>query len=214
MYKRFSGLSAGSGLFFLALATLFFPGFDPPRSMAQTCSALAAGPAQKAAIAPNTPTVAPEPLGIDLAVLKGLAPVSILASTYAGAAALGANYTVTGSVATGAIRQPTLLPFPEQQQQALRDVFITQSNLAELADGLGTTLGAAYLARAHYIDRSHCTDLSQAVADVIAYANATTGTHANAGKYLFANATTDGTTPVAPETLAILKAINGQTDVF
>jgi hypothetical protein len=214
MHERFSGLSAGSGLFFLALATLLFPGFDPPRSMAQTCSAIAASPSQRAVVAPNTPTKAPEPLAIDLAVLKGLAPVTILAKTYAGAAALGANYTVTGGIASGAVRQSTLLPFPEQQQQALRDVFITQANLAELADGLGTTLGSAYLARAHYIDRSHCTDLSQAVADVIAYANATTGAHANAGKYLFANGTTNGTTPVSPKASAILTDIGGQTDVF
>jgi hypothetical protein len=163
---------------------------------------------------PSQNAPAPTPRPADLAVLKGLAPVTTLASTYAGAAALGANYTVTGSIATGAIRQPTLLPFPEQQQQALRDVFITQANLAELADGLGTTLGAAYLARAHYMDRSHCTDLSQPIADVIAYANATSGVHSNAGKYFFANATTDGTTPVSPEAMAILKDISGQTDMF
>ena len=187
MQERFSGpnarRSAGGGLFCLALATLLVSGFNPPLSIAQTCSTMTAmaGPIQKAANPQNKNTGTPEPLAIDLAVLKGLAPVTILANTYAGAAALGANYTVTGSIATGAIRQATLLPFPEQQQLALRDVFITQANLAELADGLGTTLGAAYLARAHYIDRSHCTDLSQPVADVIAYANATTGTHSNAG---------------------------------
>jgi hypothetical protein len=45
------------------------------------------------------------------------------------------------------------LPFAEQQQHALRDAFITNLNLAELADGLGTTLGSAYLARFHYIDQ-------------------------------------------------------------
>jgi PAP2 superfamily len=178
-------------------------------SLAQTCSTMAMpSPIQKPA------TAQAPPLAIDLAVLRGLAPVTTLASNYAGAAALGANYTVTGGIASGAVRQATLLPFAAQQQQALRDVFITQANIAELADGLGTTLGAAYVARAHYIDRSHCTDLSQAVADVIAYANATTGTHSNEGKYFFANATTDGTTPVSSQALAILKEIGGQTDVF
>lgn len=55
----------------------------------------------------------------DMSALKGLAPVSVLSNTGAGKAALGANYTVTGGVQRGEIRQPTLLPFAEQQQQAL-----------------------------------------------------------------------------------------------
>src|SRR5580698_5100775 len=70
----------------------------------------------------------------DMAALKGLAPVTVLSKTDAGKAALGANYTVTGGIQTGAITQPTLLPFPEQQQQALRDVSITSGNLEQLAD--------------------------------------------------------------------------------
>ncbi|MBV8192686.1 MAG: hypothetical protein JO339_36050 [Alphaproteobacteria bacterium] len=78
----------------------------------------------------------------------------------AGKAALASNYTVTGGIQTGVIRQPTLLPFAEQQQ-ALRDAFITDGNLAQLADGLGTTLGAAYLAGAHYLDRERFTSISE-----------------------------------------------------
>ncbi len=151
---------------------------------------------------------------MDMAVLKGLAPVSALSATSAGKAALAANYTVTGGIQTGAIRQPTLLPFEEQQQQALRDAFITDGNLAELADGLGTTLGAAYLARAHYTDRNRFTSLSQAIANVIAYANATTASDSNAGKYFFANGTTDGKTPVSPDAAAIFKDIGGSPDAF
>ncbi len=211
-----AGRFAGSGVICFALATVLVTGFHASPSFAQTCSAMAVGaaPAGRTVTPPAKNAVAPPFPAIDLAVLKGLAPVSILAKTPAGLAALGANYTVTGSIASGAIRQATLLPFPQQQQQALRDVFITGSNLAELADGLGTTLGAAYLARAHYIDRTHCSDLSQPLADVIAYTNATTAAHSNAGKYFFANATTDGTTPVPPEATAILNAIGGQTDVF
>ena len=80
----------------------------------------------------------------NMAALKGLAPVSALSNSTDGKAALGSNFTVTGGIQTGAIRQPTLLPFAEQQQQALRDAFITDGNLVELTDGLGTTLGAAY----------------------------------------------------------------------
>src|ERR1700722_20011926 len=150
----------------------------------------------------------------DMAALKGLAPVTVLAKTPEGAAALAANYTVTGGIQTGAIRQSTLLPFAEQQQQALKDAFITAANLAQLSDGLGTTLGAAYLARAHCGDRTHCANLSQPLADVIAYANATSGINSNSGKYFFANTTTDGKTPVSAEAMEILKAIGGDTDVF
>jgi PAP2 superfamily len=150
----------------------------------------------------------------NIAVLKGLAPVSALSSTPDGRAALAANFTVTGGIETGAIRQPTLLPFAEQQQQALRDAFITDGNLAQLADGLGTTLGAAYQARAHYLDRRRFTSVSDAVAKVIAYANSTSGSDSNAGKYFFANATTNGKKPASDEATAIFKNVGGAPDPF
>jgi membrane-associated phospholipid phosphatase len=150
----------------------------------------------------------------DLATMRGLAPVTVLSKTPEGIAALAANFTVTGGIQTGAISQPTLLPFAEQQQQALRDAFITDANLAQLADGLGTTLGAAYVARAHAIDRSHSTSLSQAVANLIAYADATASTNSTSAKYFFGNGTTNGTVPVSTEAMAILKEMGGHTDIF
>ncbi len=150
----------------------------------------------------------------NMAVLRGLAPVSALAKAPAGRAALGSNYAVTGGVQTGALRQSLLLPFAEQQGQALRDAFITDGDLAELADGLGTTLGAAYSARAHYLDREHFTNLSPALADLIAYTNTTTGSDSNSGKYFFANGTKDGKAPVSDEALAIFKGVNGAPDPF
>lgn len=150
----------------------------------------------------------------NLPVLKGLAPVAVLANTYAGRAALASNFSVTGGIQTGAIRQPTLLPFADQQQQALKDTFITDGDLAQLADGLGTTLGAGYQARAHYDDRDHFTSISQGVADLIAYTNATTGADSNAGKYFFANLTLDGKAPVSDEAAAILKGNGGAPDPF
>ncbi|MDX7950750.1 phosphatase PAP2 family protein [Lichenihabitans sp. Uapishka_5] len=165
----------------------------------------------------QTPFIAATPhtaQGYSLPVLKGLASVSVLLNSYDGKAALGANYIVTGGIQTGTVRQATLLPFAEQQGQALRDAFITDGNLAQLADGLGTTLGSAYVARAHYRDRSSFTNLSPAVADLIAYANAVTGTDSNAGKYFFANGTTDGKKAVTDEALQILKDNTGTTDVF
>ncbi len=150
----------------------------------------------------------------NMAVLKGLAPVSALSNDYAGKAALSANYAVTGGIQTGAIRQPTLFPFPDQQQQALRDAFITDGNFSQLADGLGTTLGGAYQAKAHYVDRTRFTNISKAVADVIAYANSTSAEDSNAGKYFFANGTTNGKAPVSPEAAAILKDVKGAPDMF
>jgi hypothetical protein len=150
----------------------------------------------------------------DMAALKGLAPVAALSNSAAGEAALGANYAVTGGIQTGTIAQPTLLPFAEQQQQALRDAFITKGNLAQLADGLGSTLGAAYVARAHYIDRAKFTSVSQSVANLMAYANTTSGTNSNSAKYFFANGTTDGTKPVSVEAAEIFKRNAGSPDPF
>jgi len=150
----------------------------------------------------------------DMAALKGLAPVSVLAKTPQGKAALASNYTVTGGIQTGAIRQSTLLPFAGQREQALQDAFIAGDNLADLADGLGTTLGAAYVARAHYTDQSHFTSISQSVADVIAYATEVSAINSNSGKYFFANATTDGKAPVSAEAMDIYKENGGETDIF
>ena len=150
----------------------------------------------------------------NIVVLKGLAPSTVLRQSTDGRAALAANFTVTGGIQTGAIRQPTLLPFSYQKLQALKDAFITDGNLAQLADGLGTTLGATYTARAHYKDRRNFTNVSQSIADLIAYTNATTREDSNSAKYYFANETTDGRTPVSNDALEILQRIGGTPDVF
>ena len=161
-----------------------------------------------------TPLAGPAESAPSPPVLTGLAPITVLSKTAAGRAALGGNYAVTGGIQTGMVRQPTLLPFADQQQQALRDAFITDGDLSELADGLGTTLGAAYQARAHYIDRERYTNVSPALADLIAYTNAITGSDSNAGKYFFANGTTDGKAPVSEEAAAILRDNGGTFDPF
>ena len=150
----------------------------------------------------------------DLAVLKGLAPATVLPATPEGTAVLSANYTLTGGIQTGAITQATLLPLVEQRQQALQDVFITWGNVAQLADGLGTTLGAAYVARAHYLDRTRFTSISAATADLISYTLSTTSSHAGVAKYFFANGTVDGRVPAAPDALALIPAPGGQTDFY
>jgi hypothetical protein len=134
----------------------------------------------------------------------------VLGKSADGRAALAANFAVTGGIQTGVIRQPTLLPFRDQQHQTLKDAFITDGDLAQLADGLGTTLGSTYMARAHYKDREHFTNVSQSFADLVVYTNGTTRDDSNAAKYFFANLTTDGKTPVSEEAAAI----GGASDVF
>ena len=147
-------------------------------------------------------------------VLQGLAAVTTLPNTPAGQSALGANYAVTAGIQNGMIRQTTLLPFAEQQQQALKDAFITGGDFAQVADGLGTTLGGAYVARAHYVDRTHFTNISPKVAAVIAYANGVSGNDSNAGKYLFANGTTEGKTAVSEDLKKLVTGVKGHFDVF
>lgn len=163
----------------------------------------------------------------DLNALELLAPVTILQPPpqnsqpipnhpLGGYAALGANFVVTGGIQTGAIQLPTLLPFAAQQQQALKDVFITSANFAQLSDGLGTTLGSAYLARAHYVDRNdkNATNLTPLVARVIAYAYSTTQANATAGKFFFANETTNGTNKVSRAAQDIMTKFKGAPDMF
>jgi hypothetical protein len=155
----------------------------------------------------------------NLAALEGLAPVSALQNTAAGKAALAANLAATGAIQGGTARQPALLPFPAQQQQALRDAFITGGNARELADGLGSTLGAIYQDRVGYTSAddgqaSSFTNISPAIALLIAYANATTRADSDSGKYFFANATLDNKEPVSATALAILQKLDGTTDIF
>jgi len=161
-----------------------------------------------------TAALADPPSPATLTALRGLAPATALSNSEAGRAALAANFSVTGGVQTGAIRQPTLMPFPLQQEQALRDAFIAAHNLTDLADGLGTTLGAAYQARAHYLDRQRFTNMSKPVADAINYAEAVALGDAGAGKFFFANGTLDNHTPAPPEATAIFQEVNGAPDPF
>jgi membrane-associated phospholipid phosphatase len=162
---------------------------------------------------------APAQSPTNLAVLQGLVPVSTLTNTAAGKAALAANLTVTASIQDGSARQPLLLPFPEQQQQALRDAYITDGNAYELADGLGTALSRAYWSRVTFQSANDgkttsFTSLSPAVALFIAYTNATTRSDSNAAKYFFGNETTDGKTAVAADVAAIMTKAKGAPDVF
>jgi hypothetical protein len=152
----------------------------------------------------------------NLAALAGLAPVSTLQDTPAGRAALAANLTITGAIQNGTAHQPTLMPFEAQQQQALRDAFVTGSNAYALADGLGSTLGTAYQSATRQDDGKtfRPASLSPAVARVIAYASATERSDSGMAKFFFANGTLDGQATVSADALAILKAVHGTTDIF
>jgi hypothetical protein len=151
--------------------------------------------------------------------LRGLAPVSALGNTEAGRAALTANLIVTGRIQDGSARQPTLLPFAEQQQQAMRDAFITWGNADQLADGLGSELSAIYRAHTSYISTddgktSHFTNVSSAIGKLMAYSSATAEADSGAAKYFFANGTLGKATPAPNTVRAILTEFDGTTDVF
>jgi hypothetical protein len=213
----------------LCIATILSPLPARSQCVQLALAAQPALPAQATQSAPAKRSAQDNLPPSDLAVLYGLAPVTALATPNAGytkQAALGANYAVTGGIQTGELRQPTLLPFAEQQQQALRDVSITTANLAQLADGLGTSLGAAYLARLHYLDRIRFSpppgektddfvpiDLTDLI-NLINYANTTTAHNSATAKYFFANATTDGNTLAPEEALAIFKNSERCPDMF
>jgi membrane-associated phospholipid phosphatase len=149
-----------------------------------------------------------------ISALAGLVGLATLGNDAAGKATLAGNYSVTGAIQSGAEAQPTLLPFAEQQQQALRDAFITGGNASQLADGLGTKLGGVYQAKAHYTGLKTFTSISPSVANLIAYTAGLSGADSNAGKFFFANGTTNGHMPASPGALAILKTADGTTDVL
>ncbi len=150
----------------------------------------------------------------NITALRGLAAVTALPNTPEGRAALAANLAITGDIQAGALAQPLLMPFPAQQQFAVRDCFITDGNAAALADGLGSTLAGAYQAKARYTDAVTFTSVTRSLADLIGYTNNVTRSDSGVGKYFFANGTTNGKRPVTASATAILTAIGGVTDVF
>ncbi|MGB6438341.1 MAG: phosphatase PAP2 family protein [Methyloceanibacter sp.] len=150
--------------------------------------------------------------------LEGLAPITALGNTDAGKAALASNFTITGDIQSGAAKQPLLLSFPGQQQQALRDAFIT-GVAYELADGLGSKLGPAYQTTTTHPPLDDCKNLRfasilPAVGRLIDFGNATSYSDSDAAKFFFANETRDGNEPASLEAQEILSAVNGTTDVF
>jgi len=169
------------------------------------------------------PCAAQAQSAVNLLALKGLAPFSTLLNTDAGKAALAANLKVTGDIQTGVSGQPALQPFPAQQEQALKDAYISGGNAYQLADGLGPKLGAAYQSLAGVTSTddggkgTKLTNISPAIGNLIGYSFALTGSDSNAGKFFFADAmqkTTGPAVPVSAAGMAIMTQIGGTTDVF
>ena len=132
---------------------------------------------------------------------------------------MATNLEITEAVQDGSAKQPLLLPFPEQQKQALRDAYITDGNAYELADGLGTGLSRAYWSLTTFQSSddgktSSFTSLSPAVALLIAYTNSITRSDSNSAKYFFGNETTDGKTAVSAEAAAVMVDAKGAPDIF
>jgi len=180
--------------------------------IAAVCAtALATGTSALAAYAATTLDVT------DRNVLEGLAPMA--SNNDAAKAARDSNLTVSGDIQSGKANQPLLLSFPDQQQQALRDAFL--SNVAyELADGLGSgeKLGGAY--RTNAIGPLRGADCEKstltidptlpAVASVMSFANATQRHNSDLAKYFFANETI----PAPAEAQDIMKRVSGTPNAF
>jgi hypothetical protein len=163
----------------------------------------------------------------NLIALKGLAPASALLNTPEGKAALVANLAITAKIQNGTSTLPSLEPFAQQQARALTDAVITGADGYELADGLGTRLGGAYQSltkcsppaklAAKPAAMPKCTNITPQLATLIGYSSALTGADSNSGKYFFANETVVTKTsaaPVSPAAMAIMKSVDGRTDIF
>jgi hypothetical protein len=186
-----------------------------PAAHAQTMAPAAMAPSTAPAAAPAVKT---RPHVI--VALKGLLPFATLPNSAAGKAALDANYEVTGAIQTGTASQPGLQPFPAQQAQALHDAFITLDNASNVADGLGTTLGNAYQAKATYsADKTTAPGkVAASVNALLTYSVTLTGKDASAGKFFFADAGfqkgQDKPQAQQPGELALLATDGGTTNVF
>jgi autotransporter-associated beta strand protein len=156
---------------------------------------------------------------INLNALQGLVPVSVLGNTAAGKAVLSSNYATTFAIQNGTDNQPLLLSFAAQEEKALQDATLTTTNAYQLSDALGTSLSQAYKSLTTYTSTNDgltvsSTNVSPAVANLIAYTYSISGSDSNAGKYFFANETTNGTTPVSNAAKNILTAAGGVTNVL
>jgi hypothetical protein len=157
-----------------------------------------------------------------LATLRGLVPFSTLVNTAAGRAALDDNYRVTAAIQHGTAGQPGLQAFQAQQEQALKDAWITDGNAFQLADGLGTSLGGSYQSLTGYTSTNDGIttsekNVSPIVAELLAKATDVSGADSASAKYFFGDAitlATKVTKPVADEGAAIMQTAGGSPDTY
>lgn len=164
-------------------------------------------------------------LAIDptLYVLAGVSAFGQLLSTPQGRAALAANHRITYAVQSGTDAQPLLLPFAEQQAQAIGDAFITSDNASGLADGLGSGTWNAYRTVFSYKTADggltwKATGSLPTVQALFSAAFGESGADSNASKYFLANggvATVEGCQAVVIDGAAELwKKPGMETDVY
>jgi hypothetical protein len=152
--------------------------------------------------------------------LEGLAPFSTLLETPAGKAVVAGNLYATGGVQNGTLGQPGLMPFAQQQAQALRDATITDANALELTDALGPTLEKAYAHHATCSSPNHgenfdvsCKLDIPSVAALIAYTASLSGADSNVAKFFFANGATTPP-PYPPNPAGLMQRVGGTPDIF
>jgi membrane-associated phospholipid phosphatase len=154
----------------------------------------------------------------NMQALQGLVPFSALNNSPEGKVVLARNYSTTGAIQTGAAAQPGLQPFAAQQAQAVRDAFITAGNATELADGLGTKLGAAYQARAVYTQgagKPSFTSISPDIAALFAYTAKLAEVDSGTAKFFFANGTVNKSGQAASTAaMALMQSVGGATNVL
>ena len=152
----------------------------------------------------------------DEAALHLLAPFSTLGGSPEGKAALAGNLAVTEQIQNGSAKQFLLQDDKTQQEQALRDAFITSDNARELADGLGTELGGIYQSGTAYTNEAHPhgSNISPALAALFHIAGEQEKAAAGSAKFFFADGTADGKACALKEVHDVLDPIRGKVDVF
>jgi hypothetical protein len=156
----------------------------------------------------------------DLDALRLLAPASALGvPPQETSGALAANLKATQEIQNGNARQPLLQDFKDQQQQALRDAFITKDNAVEFADGLGSELGGLYQSAAKYTSTddgrtASGINISPALATLFYVANGEENKASATAKYFFADGKADKKACLWSTAHEVLDRVHGKIDVF
>ena len=151
----------------------------------------------------------------NIAVLKGLAPLTILNESYAGEAALASNFTVTGGIQTGSSATIHASHF---RRAAAAGAQRTHSSRAAILLNCRMDWVRLLVRRTSRAPTTRIVSITRAFLRpwlrLIAYTNATARDNSNSAKFFFANGTTDGKQAVSDEAAEIFKKISGVPDTF